>query len=149
REVVADGEVGDGPARRAALAPALLEREDVALVDAVVHPALLADPIHHLLAACDREDTAWGRVVAHEKIAGADVLHRLRRAVEHQHAGALAEAFAHGGPGGDDDEVGLLPAAGHVVERVEAARHAGDAAVAVAQRLELLERLHHDLAHRA
>ena len=53
--------------------------------------------------------------------------------------------FAHGGTGGDDDEVGLLQAAGHVVEIGVVSFQAGDASAALEELVEIAaEGLHGD-----
>ena len=55
--------------------------------------------------------------------------------------------LAHGGPGGDDDEVGALQAAGHFVQIGVVGGQPGDALAALQQRIDRSERFFDDFLH--
>src|SRR5437763_190711 len=58
-------------------------------------------------------------------------------------------ALAHGGPGGDDDQVARLKAAGHLVEVLEARRGPGQDGVLERQAVQLVDLVVKDVLNRA
>ena len=74
-------------------------------------------------AAGERKHLSGLGVVAHQQVAGSDVLHRFQSAVEQQHPGTAAEAFTHTGPRGEDHQVGGLPAGGQPIQVGKTRRH--------------------------
>ena len=66
---------------------------------------------------------------------------RVRRDVEGE------RGLSHAGPAGNDDQIRALKARRQPVEVVEAGRHAGDQLFALIEPLDVLQRLHEEIAH--
>ena len=84
-----------------------------------------------------QRERALGHLEREDRDLLAVIDRRVARDVERQ--GRLA----HAGPRGEDDELARLQAAGHLVEVLEARRHAGQLAGALHQRLDVVERVVH------